>query len=172
MIRIANAPCSWGALEFDLNGGSPEYMEVLSEMKETGYEGTELGDLGFMPTRSKDLYETLHKFDLQLLGAFVPVDLSDSDKHAQGTELAIKTARLMYNAGYENAFIVLADDNGSVPERTQNAGRISNEMGLDHESWKIFRVVHNKKPPISLRNFFRYLNMFKPIPSYIPISTP
>jgi hypothetical protein len=46
MIKIANAPCSWGALEFDLEGEAPDYVQVLNEIAETGYAGTELGDLG------------------------------------------------------------------------------------------------------------------------------
>ena len=50
MIKIANAPCSWGILEFDLEGESAGFEQVLDEMKETGYAGTELGDWGFMPS--------------------------------------------------------------------------------------------------------------------------
>ena len=52
MIKIANAPCSWGVLEFDLEGKSEEigFEQVLDEIKETGYLGTELGDWGYMPT--------------------------------------------------------------------------------------------------------------------------
>ncbi len=49
-IKIANAPCSWGVLEFELEGQSPGYQQVLNEIAETGYIGTELGDWGFMPT--------------------------------------------------------------------------------------------------------------------------
>ena len=77
MIKIANAPCSWGALEFDLEGNAPGYLQVLSEMKETGYAGTELGDWGFMPTIAMELREQLKEYGLQLLGAFVPVALSN-----------------------------------------------------------------------------------------------
>jgi inosose dehydratase len=35
-------------------------------------------------------------------------------------------------------FIVLADDNGKIPERTQNAGRIKPEQGLSHAEWQVF----------------------------------
>ena len=49
-IRVANAPCSWGVLEFDLPGKALGYAQVLDEIKATGYEGTELGDWGFMPS--------------------------------------------------------------------------------------------------------------------------
>jgi len=49
-IRIANAPCSWGSLEFEgLEGEAIQYEQMLDELKETGYEGTELGDWGYMP---------------------------------------------------------------------------------------------------------------------------
>lgn len=137
-IQIANAPCSWGALEFDLNGKSPGYLQVLEEMKETGYAGTELGDWGFMPTTPIELREALKRVSLQLLGAFVPVALSDAGAHDRGVEMAIKVAGLMYDAGYEDAFIVLSDANGTVDERTNNAGRITEAMGLSKTAWAIF----------------------------------
>ena len=47
MIKLANAPCSWGVLEFDLKGKVAPYSQVLEEIKVTGYQGTELGDWGF-----------------------------------------------------------------------------------------------------------------------------
>jgi len=140
MIKIANAPCSWGALEFDLEEKSEEigFEQVLDEIKGTGYIGTELGDWGFMPTNPKLLKEEIDKRNLELLGAFVPVALADGSKHADGRKAALKVAELMYNAGYKNAFIVLADENGSVPLRTRNAGRITPELSLSQEQWKIF----------------------------------
>ena len=49
MIRVANAPCSWGALEFDGVGQAAPWDRVLDEIAATGYIGTELGDWGFMP---------------------------------------------------------------------------------------------------------------------------
>ena len=138
MIQIANAPCSWGALEFELEGESLGYQQVLNEMVETGYAGTELGDWGFMPTDPAELKMVLQNKDLQLLGAFVPVALADRSAHGAGTRLALKTAKLMYDAGYKEAFIVLADENGSVEERTRNAGRITPAMGLSPAKWEIF----------------------------------
>jgi inosose dehydratase len=51
---------------------------------------------------------------------------------------ALKVAELMFKAGYPNAFIVLADDNCSVPGRTRNAGRITPELGLTEDQWQVF----------------------------------
>jgi inosose dehydratase len=138
MIKIANAPCSWGVLEFELEGKAPDYIQVLDEIKETGYEGTELGDWGFMPTDPAKLKDELVKRNLTMLGAFVPVLLKDETKHADGINVAVKTARLMRDAGYSNAFIVLADNNGTILERTKNAGRITPAMGLSKDEWKTF----------------------------------
>ena len=137
-IKIANAPCSWGALEFDLDATAPDHLQVLREIAETGYVGTELGDWGFMPTDAAQLREVIDRFGLELIGAFVPVALANGQSHQQGVENALRVARLMAQAGYPDAFIVLADDNGSVPERTIQAGRITAELGLDRQQWDTF----------------------------------
>ena len=86
MIRIANAPCSWGALEFELEGEAPDYVQVLNEIAETGYAGTELGDWGFMPTEPEKLSQEIHGRNLALLGAFVPVFLKDPASHQAGID--------------------------------------------------------------------------------------
>lgn len=136
MIRIANAPCSWGVLEFDLEGEAAGYERVLDEIKETGYEGTELGDWGFMPTEPSKLSDALAARELELLGAFVPVRWDEPSKHAEARAMALKTAALMRDAGFPQAFIVLADDNGTDPIRTAKAGRIIHEEGWSSDQWK------------------------------------
>jgi len=161
MIKIANAPCSWGALEFDLDGESPGYIQVLSEMKETGYAGTELGDWGFMPTNPAELRSAVQEYGLHLLGAFVPVALSQEEAHKKGIKQALKTAQLLYDVGFEDAFIVLADNNGSVDERTRNAGRILPEMGLSEASWNTFaagaeKVARAVKKEFGIRTVFHH----------------
>lgn len=137
-IQIANAPCSWGILEFDLAGEAAGYAQVLDEIAATGYTGTELGDYGFMPTDPRDLHAELAARDLALLGAFVPVALVDPAAHEPGIETALTTARLLRASSAIEPFIVLADTNGSVPERTRHAGRITPEQGLSAEQWRTF----------------------------------
>lgn len=161
MIKIANAPCSWGVLEFELEGKAPDCTQVLNEIKETGYEGTELGDWGFMPTDPNSLNAELKKRELNLLGAFVPVLLKDKNKHADGINIAVKTAQLMESAGYKNSFIVLADENGTIPERTQNAGRITSNMELSYDEWKIFseganQIAEKVKNETGIRTVFHH----------------
>lgn len=145
-IRIANAPCSWGSLEFDgLEGQAVPYSQMLDELKETGYEGTELGDWGYMPTKPEQLHDELRSRGLVMLGAFVPVTLKDTDAHQAGATESLKIARLLADVaekcGYEQLpFLVLADDNGTDTIRTENAGRTSIEMSLTDEQWKAFAI--------------------------------
>ncbi|MBV8968915.1 MAG: TIM barrel protein [Verrucomicrobia bacterium] len=161
MIKIANAPCSWGALEFDLEGEAPGYVQVLNEIVETGYAATELGDWAFMPTDPKQLSAEIHGRNLALIGAFVPVFLKDPASHQPGVELAVRTARLLADVEGSVPFIVLADDNGKVPERTKNAGRITPEMGLSDSEWQIFargatEVAEAVKKETGLRTAFHH----------------
>ena len=161
MIQIGNAPCSWGALEFELEGETFGYEQVLKEISETGYSGTELGDWDFMPTRPDELKAALTQNNLQLLGAFVPIALSDPKAHAPGLERTLKIAKLMYDAGYVKALIVLADENGSLEERTKNAGCISSEMALNDEQWEIYvkgaeQVARSVKEKYGIRAVFHH----------------
>ncbi len=160
-IKIANAPCSWGVLEFELEGKSIRYEQVLDEIAETGYAGTELGDWGFMPINPQELNKEISSRKLDLLGAFVPVALSNELAHEEGVKKALDVAGLMFNAGYKDAFIVLADDNGSVKERTENAGRITIEQGLSAEQMRTFangaeKVAQSVKDKYGMRTVFHH----------------
>src|SRR5689334_20245706 len=77
MIRIANAPCSWGVLEFEDKSASPGFEQVLDEIAQTGYVGTELGDWGFMPTEPARLQDELQERKLAMVGAFVTTRFVD-----------------------------------------------------------------------------------------------
>ena len=140
-IRIGNAPCSWGSLEFDgMEGQALTCDRMLDELVETGYCGTELGDWGFMPTESDGLRNVLEPRGVTMVGAFVPVRFCDATAHASGVEDAVRVAKLLAGAASTDhaPMIILADENGTVPERTANAGRITRELELNSEDWAIF----------------------------------
>lgn len=159
MIRVANAPCSWGVLEFDGGSASAPFDQVLDEMQSAGYEGTELGDWGFMPTDPSRLRDAVRRRNLALLGAFVPVALSDPDAHAAGVDTAVRTAALMRDAGAADAMIVLSDANATVPGREQKAGRITAADGLSEREWATFgagasRIARSVRAEAGLRTVF------------------
>jgi inosose dehydratase len=138
-LRIANAPCSWGVLEFEEQAAAGYgYERVLDEMAASGYAGTELGDWGFMPTDPVRLADALASRSLSLVGAFVPVRLSDPHIRAKGKGAAIQTARLLADAGFPDAFVVLADDIAASPERTAIAGRVRPSDALPESLREVF----------------------------------
>jgi inosose dehydratase len=141
-LRIANAPCSWGTLEFEgMQGGRIPYRQMLDELRATGYTGTELGDWEYMPTEVTALQDELDQRKLAMLGAFVPVALKFEEQHAAGVHAALRVARLLArvkNADGTRPLLVLADDNGSDVARTKLAGRVTPDMELNSSEWAIF----------------------------------
>ncbi|SEF60955.1 2-keto-myo-inositol dehydratase [Bryocella elongata] len=140
---IGNAPCSWGMLEFqEAKSAKPiGYQQMLDELAACGYTGTELGDWNFMPSDPAALRVELVKRELTMLGAFVPVALKDESSHQSGIDNAVKTAKLLAAVATTPApYLVLADNNGSVPERTKLAGRITPAQGLTSSEWATFAL--------------------------------
>ncbi len=70
MIRIGNAPCSWG-VEFANDPRNPDWRRVLSDCAAAGYRGIELGPIGFMPEDPLVLGEALADNGLTLIGGVV-----------------------------------------------------------------------------------------------------
>ena len=137
MIKIANAPCSWGVIE-NTPGQRSGYRLFLDEMQETGYAGTELGDWGFMPTDPAILKVELAARELTLVASWVTVRLYDADYHEAGIKAAVRTARLLAEVGGQDCMIVIGDDHSTIPLRHDNTGRIKPEYGLDDAGWEVY----------------------------------
>ena len=139
-LLVGNAPCSWGTLENQDKSKAIPFNQMLDELVETGYTGTELGDWGFMPTDPAKLSGELSRRNhVVMLGAFVPVAMKNAAAHEEGAERAVKTAKLIAAVATTQApFLVLSDDNGTDPERTLLAGRVPARAGLTKDEWKTF----------------------------------
>jgi inosose dehydratase len=78
--RVAGAPITWGV------DGSPGWGHLMSrdrvmrEMVESGLSATELGPDGYLPTDPGELKDYLARFDLSIVGGFVPALLYRSDR--------------------------------------------------------------------------------------------
>jgi inosose dehydratase len=73
--RIAGAPITWGV---DGSPGWGHLMDperVLGEMQLIGLSATELGPEGYLPEGAEELGVLLGRFDLSLVGGFVPAVL-------------------------------------------------------------------------------------------------
>ena len=117
-------------LEFDAGGvvrpARATSTQVLDEIRDTGYAGTELGDWGFMPTDPAGLQPSSRQAQLQLVGAFVPVALADRSRaRSRACRRPLATARLMRDAGARGRIHrPVRRQRLRSPEREQHAGRI------------------------------------------------
>ena len=161
-IQVANAPCSWGVLEFESKTASPGYRQVLDEIAESGYDGTELGDWGFMPTEAAALGDELRRRRLEMLGAFVTTRLADRAAFDESIRTAMKTARLLAAVDEgSKAFIVLSDEPTANPVRARTAGRVDPSSSLTEAQWDnaasgVERLARAVRDDTGLRTVFHH----------------
>jgi inosose dehydratase len=155
-IRIATAPVSWGIMEVEGWARQQTYGEVLDEMVQAGYTGTELGPYGFLPTDSQELKRELEKRNLTLLGAFVPLPLGRPERHREGMRSALEIARLLAANGAP--FIVLADEMNE--KRMAIAGSAGRGDGFTEAQWedaaKLVSCIAKTAREIGVRSVFHH----------------
>lgn len=80
MIKIGNAPVSYGAFEVTVgkHEGVPSATEVLDAVQAAGYEGIDLGPVGYLGLGA-DLKHALDSHDLLLTGGYVEIDVAAPD---------------------------------------------------------------------------------------------
>jgi inosose dehydratase len=130
--RVGNAPVSWAVYEAHLP--NPPFATVLDAIAAAGYEGTELGPYGYLPTDPADLAKELNDRHLTLGSSFVPVALEDEAARDAVIAHALKVSRLLARFGVRE--LIVADDED--PRRAAHAGRIPKDgsMGWSAAQWK------------------------------------
>jgi inosose dehydratase len=90
VFKIGNAPVSYGAFEVTVGkrDGVPSATEVLDAVKAAGYEGIDLGPVGYLGL-GPDLKAALDSRGLLLCGGYVEIDVASDSAAAPGfAELA------------------------------------------------------------------------------------
>jgi inosose dehydratase len=138
-IRVANAPCSYGAFEITVGRlpNVPDAVDVLRSMSEAGYEGTELGPPGYLGG-SGELRGRLEVNGLELVGGYVPIRFSEPDRLDEDFRGLEATLDAFDAAGASAARPVFAD--GGSPERAARPGAAAADrsLGLDDAGWRRF----------------------------------
>jgi inosose dehydratase len=106
-IHLATAPVSWGIMEETDDTHWPTWQQVLDEIAQLGFNGTELGPYGFYPTDPARLRDELAQRNLTLTSAFVPVGLFEERRQENDIKLARDVAKLL--KALNCPYIVLAD---------------------------------------------------------------
>jgi inosose dehydratase len=136
-IRIASAPCSYGAFEITVGilPDVPGPERVLTAISNAGYEGTELGPPGYLGGRD-NLRGRLEEHGLALVGGYIPIRFSEPEHWEEDLAAMDGTLDLFAAGDGTEAKAVLAD--GGSPERAQFPGRAASDpsIGLDASGWR------------------------------------
>ena len=163
-IRVANAPCSWGTIEGF--GDTTPWAQMLDELSASGYRGTELGDLGYLPSDPEQLRAELKRRQLVMLGGFEGVPLIQSGVVAERRERILAVAKLLaavadVEAAGRAPYFILADATRGDPRRTEHAGRITAAMAMSSSEQATFarnaeEIAHLVMDASGLRTLYHH----------------
>jgi inosose dehydratase len=109
--RIAGAPVSWGVIEIPDWGYQMPADRVLKEASSLGLSAVEAGPEGLLPSDPSEVSDLLARYDLKLVGGFVPAVLHEPGVREEQLELVGRRARFFAAAGAD--VVVLAVMSGS-----------------------------------------------------------
>jgi len=134
MIKIGNAPCSWG-VEFADDPRNPDWRRVLRENAAAGFGGIELGPVGFMPEDPAILADALAEHAQELVGGVVFRAFHDPAQWDDVLDGAVRTCKALSAHGAQH--LVLID---SISQRrAPTAGRANEAEQMDAAEWAAFR---------------------------------
>jgi inosose dehydratase len=106
-IRLGSAPDSWGVWFADDPRQTP-WKRFLDEIAEVGYEWTELGPYGYLPTRLDTLRSELGRRGLKITGSAIIGRLEDPEAWNDLEREVLGAGELLGSLGAR--FLVLIDD--------------------------------------------------------------
>ena len=136
-VRIAASPDSWGVWFPDDDLQTP-WRRFLDEAVEAGFEWTELGPYGYLPTDLSVLRPALESRNLRLCGAFAMEHLDDTSLRPEVDRQVNGAGELLAALGA--GFLVLID--GTYTD--QATGEPTAPRELSSDAWKLLiDTVHD-----------------------------
>ncbi len=132
----ANAPCSWG-VEFAGNPKNPPWRQVLREIASTGFQATELGPLGYLPTDTQVLREALVEYQLSIVAGTLFQHFSHVEKLSDIVNITKKICTVL--SAVEASYLVFIDH--VAAPRTDVAGQSLKAERLDQGQWNLMMMV-------------------------------
>lgn len=128
-IKIGGATDSWGVWFADDDKQIP-WERFLDEIQEAGYEWTELGPYGYLPTDLSTLRRELEQRNLGVAATFAMAPLWNPNDWPELERQVLGAGKLL--AGLGARYLVLIDDTYSDPW----TGESLSPKELDEEGWQ------------------------------------
>lgn len=145
-IQIGSAPDSWGVWFADDPRQTP-WHRFLDEIVEAGYEWTELGPYGYLPTDLPTLRRELDRRSLKVSATFAMKPLEDPAAWPELERQVLGGGELLAALG--GPFLVLIDDTYSDPF----TGRPIAPSRLDEDAWKRLIDTTHKVADLVIERF-------------------
>jgi inosose dehydratase len=139
VIRVANAPVSFGVFELTLGKlpNLPGSEDILDAVAGTGYEGIDLGPLGYLGNQG-ELRARLASRGLGLAGGWVQMRFSEREGFEEDLQVLDRTLDVfaaVAEASDELPKPTLADAGSSARAANPGRGKDLPEIGLDAAGW-------------------------------------
>ena len=139
-VAVGNAPVSWGVASAQAEkGANLDYRRVMDEIAAAGYQGTELGPVGYYPLDAALLRAELAQRKLQLASSYVPLPLEQEGALGSILGTVGRVAALLSEFGVKEIIIAA----NTSPARLEIAGSVAAEGsgGWSDEEWQNARRV-------------------------------
>jgi inosose dehydratase len=129
-MRVATASVNWGFDPYYTWVQTPSFEQMLDEMMQAGYEGTEIS-YNF-PDNAAEIRMQLERRKLQPAATFHALNLRDPSRHDAAMEGSMRVADRLQQLGSD--VLILSDEVSNA--RLRVAGRAGKEDELDDGSWR------------------------------------
>ena len=124
--RIAGAPVSWGVIEIPDWGYQMPADRVLREAAGLGLAAVEAGPEGLLPQDPAEVSKMLAKYELSLVGGFVPAVLHELDLRERELALVERRAKFFGAAGADVLVLAAITSTGAFEQTAE----------LDDAAWR------------------------------------
>jgi len=136
MKGVAGAPVSFGVFDMTVSGPLATPDEVLGSLRDAGYDGVDLGPVGWMGDAAH-IGERLQRHHLVLCGGWVDLPLTDDAAFAAALPLLDEALEIFVAAASvdpDRPPLPTLADSGSAERRANPGGRTPG-LGLDEDGW-------------------------------------
>ncbi|HEY0248326.1 MAG TPA: TIM barrel protein [Gryllotalpicola sp.] len=133
-IRFANAPVSWGIWGANSLPPGRTPADVLRAIDGAGYDGVELGPLGFFG-RAGTIAATLAEHGLACAGMYVPLRVFEGDEVLEADQAAVADVCRVVAAAGGDGPVILAEETIDAIKANVARGRGPSPLDLDDAGW-------------------------------------
>jgi len=128
-VKIGTAPDNWGVW-FSSDPRQTPWSRFLDELVEAGYNATELGPYGYLPTDPAQLHAELRQRGITVTGTFAMADLANPAEWPELERQVLGAGELLASFGAK--FLVLIDSLYT----DEHTGRPLRATRLDDDGWQ------------------------------------